>query len=1101
FRETGSMMKTLNGGLVTLRNAFIAPEGENPLRTIKMAPTRRAAAIAGLLVGGALTATFGIPALAGTTLAAAPFLLSIDKNTLSQNLPNANPQLSKFKTKNLTNKAEKLFAEIKLQTDKQFVQMAKQAQKDGKALPDTQAYNDLFKQNFRKALAEDVYLSQYAEIVESSLQNETQENAGKITTRLKLQNEHGEIMPDNFTIEIEFADKKAISQWGKLNITPDETLMFVKSKDGSFELVLAKPDGSKRGIYEPFIEGGKFAAEATYYRVLADLQNGSATNDGKTPLFKIRLYSDSAFELLSKLAGITEGFGGLPQSTVSQQATALGMSDPTDLQQNVSHSQLGNVSSVIFTGLQKTLGLKNTLTVGLLGSSVGLGLCAAAVAAPSLEAKIAGLAAGSFILGVFTNGAVKPSNSIFIKENSNDSNTGTARSGFANAGASIGTMTGYLFFPVTTLIALSDIKAFIGLYALAAVVPGIAFASLLLSKTPNYTPIKSQKPGLGGELTAFGKRILNVFPSILHNTVFAFSGGYKERIAEINGKQQSKTREQEYKYLIDEDPEVVTEENVKETPFTEQDNQTVNEKQQTTINQKSNNLFDKISSFFTVAIPAAGSQYLLKMMTLVALYHFAGMMFNSGPGAIIGNYIKSEEGAPIVTALQNSPAVGIALAATLGYFGTKIALALARTVGIIKTQEQTENKTANNNAAISKNEENSKHTKIKDLLIKTKDFFKKNAIPLAGAAAFGLTSGFFPSTALHLTQNLTPTAIGSILTFFTTYLGVYLGRQYLSQLVKTGKLSPQGIIGGSGTLSTISTGLAFIPGLPIGVRMALWGIAGLGFANLAGYENALAIDKYPNEKPAVTMAYTLARLSGAATVFWGDFSKYLAAHGVEASQVYALSLPFAALTLATILNGKYIGTFAQEMSRLINKPITATVVQNKVDNVLTKDEANGIQRTREDLIETVAQELFNAKHKHSVEAVEKEINALVYEAQRDQVRDDVFAKLKDIQSTAPANAQELTYDILMNYEITPLMAALEGKNGTALNRHITEITKAIASHYRITPEALKNIEAKITAEHKAAQNDIRLEVLNKIREMELNRVSGDNENLTPQPAQ
>ncbi|MBO4707292.1 MAG: hypothetical protein J5594_01875, partial [Elusimicrobiaceae bacterium] len=72
--------KKISDGLVTLRNAFIAPENENPLVTKQMAPYRRAAAIGGLLVGGAFAAIFGVPEAIGTTLASLPLIATQQKS-------------------------------------------------------------------------------------------------------------------------------------------------------------------------------------------------------------------------------------------------------------------------------------------------------------------------------------------------------------------------------------------------------------------------------------------------------------------------------------------------------------------------------------------------------------------------------------------------------------------------------------------------------------------------------------------------------------------------------------------------------------------------------------------------------------------------------------------------------------------------------------------------------------------------------------------------------------------------------------------------------------------------------------------------------------
>ena len=938
----------------------------------------------------------------------------------------------KLDRKILASKANKLFAKVKTETNKQFNAEAKKAIKEGTTLLTTKDYDALLTKNFWEAVKQDAYLSKYEMELAEAISANAPQAVSQESISIKLENPQGEVMDENFTINIEFADKKAAKQWENMGVGSDETLMVVKTQNGTYELVFAKSDGKKRGIYQPFIRDGKNAFETTYLRLIGDL----AANPEIAKTLTVRFYSDTAFELATYWSGITEGLGGLPQATVAPEATALGIEDKQTLQANVTHSQLGNVASTVFTSLQKTLGLKNTLAIGLVGSIVGLLVCAGALTLPTIVAKIAGLATGSFILGIFTNGAVKPTNSVFIKENSNDADSGTSRAGFANAGASIGTMMGYLFFPLSVLFALTGVQAFFWLYAAAAVVPAFALINLLSSDVVNLSEISSQTKGLAGELKALGKRFIRIGPNLFHNLVFTLSGGYKERVGEMKRKKDLKQHRSEYNKV-----------------FEEQAAQTATATETKNIKpEKKSSFMKSIKDFFGIKTPAALSQYIFRMMLLVALYHFAGMAFNSGPGAIIGEYVKGD-GSFLVDAMRNSPISSVAFGGTIGFFAVKLIKKLLPTMK-------------------------------KDIKI-LKNLAKYS--PLIGAAAMAAIA-----YNLNLTSELDSTAVAQILTFFTAYLGVYIGRKSLSNLVKKGFLTPQGVIGGSGLLSTIATGLALFPGLPIGVRMALWGVAGFGFANLAGYENALAIDKYPGEKPAVTMAYTLARISGALTGYYGVFANWLEKSGmfnlsgIDAS-IYALSLPFATLLAATLLNGKFIGTFAKEFERIISNPVSLEGIQFERKKQLDKDAEQKIKRTQEELVDVIVEEMFKNK-KHSLSRLEKEIARLQYELDRYNLRDAVFEKLKTMKSTAPAGAQELSYELLMDAEIQALvdMAAKKKISLASLAETAPDIVAPrIANHYNITPEALSKIEARIEASNQMIQSDIRMTVLKRIYQKEL----------------
>ena len=957
------------------------------------------------------------------------------------------------------------------QADSQFITMAKEAQKTGRYLT-SKDYNSLLSEKFSSSIAQDPKLAPYAKDIAAALSSPaaTVPTPAKreLAYSLKIHDADGKVLPITFELNMRLLDNTAVRQFELLGITNSEVFTLMRDiKDGKptgpFELMLTTPGGSRRPIYEPFIEGGKAGVEALYYRLLGDYQAGKLVSNK----VNLNLYSDVFAERATMFAGLTEGLGGLPQATVAPQATALGISDPKALQQGVSHSQLGNVASVIFSGLQKEFGIKNTLALGLGVAALGLGICGFGLSLPSMAAKIAMLGLGSFVLGVGANGGVKSTNSIFAKEMSNDNISGTARMGFVNARASIGTMTGYLFFPISVLFALSGVEAFQWLYYGATAVPAYALVNLLLSKVKNVGASHGVAASWKDKIKVVGKSGVGIVKNIWNNIKFAVSGGYQERLAAIREKKIIKERTKQYTGILKGEAPVLN---------------------QPVAADSSKSLWQKAKNFMTVNVPAATSQYMLRMMTLVGLYHFAGMMYNSGPGAIIGNFIKSPEGASIVEWAQNMPWWTTALlTGGAGYALTKIGQKVYTWL----------HKNFTRGPALELREE--QPTTLSE---KTKSVIQKNLPWIVGGLA-GIVTAVSPEAyaiAHSIFSRFDPTSVAQIATFFTAYVGVWAGRQYLSNFVKTGKLSPQGIIGASGVLSTIAVGLAFIPALPLGAKAALWGIAGLGFANLAGYENSLAMEKYPDQKPAVNMAYTLARLSGALTVLYGSLANMFKGMGVADPEVNALVLPASALALATLINGKYFfQNFFQDVKRWRGLPPTLNykLLRMEADDFYKKylESGHSVEYWSQDA-KRIASELFQ-KTRHELTTVERLMNPIKEKLHLNELRLSVIHELKKLlngasQNNVPLGMEELTYKALKTREIQPLLTSLSGKTITPAQEEkvVRSVAGVIYNRYFIRADALDDMERGVM-ERNEGLDEFRLEVLRNMYKMELTKIAND----------
>lgn len=984
---------------------------------------------------------------------------AVNREELSSALVTAHPGV---KTKKIVKEVERALSQARTTADVKFVALAKEAEAQGRYLTEAD-YNQLLSDEFSAAVAARPVLTPYAKTISEALSSPAVAASGskrELSFSLKIHDKNGVALPVTFDLELRLMDATAVKQLEKLDIASSEVFSLGYNENSkTFELLLSTPGGTKRPVYEPFFVGGKAGIEALYYRLLGNYKNGLTSTNNKVTL---SLYSDVHAERATMWAGLTEGLGGLPQAVVAVMSTILKISDPKALQQGVSHSQLGNVASVVFSGLQKVLGIKNTLALGLGVSALGLLSCGLALSLPTMLAKVAGLATGSFILGVGANGGVKSTNSIFAKEMSNDNTSGTARMGLVNARASVGTMTGYLFFPISVLAALSGLEAFQVLYYGATVVPAYALLQLLRSRVQvSGSELSTGAVSLSDKMKVLGGGLLGVGENIFKNIKFAISGGYQERLTALREKGIFRSRKMETSSLI-------------------------NKGKPAGIFQRGFGAIRNLVSEKTLPVRAAASQYMLRMMALVGLYHFAGMMFNSGPGAIIGNFIKSPEGASIVNWVQNMPSwLTAVLAGGAGIAVGKMGQSLYKSFfkkSPIRDVRVTEETTS--------------------VAGKTKSWLQKNLSYVLGGLTAGATLAVpeVGSVAHTIFSRVDAPAVAQLATFFTAYIGVWAGRKYLSGFVKKGKLSPQGIIGASGVLSTVAVSLAFIPGLPLAVRAALWGVAGLGFANLAGFENSLAMEKYPKNKPAVNMAYTLARLSGTATVLYGSLANSFKDVGIADPEVYALVLPAGALILATLMNGKYFTrNFVADVKKWRNmKPtLSYKAVRTSADDYYNKFLRGEVAaEDRAFNVRIVARQLAEDT-RHELSTIENLMLPMRNKLRINEVRLKVIDELKALLNGAEHNnvaagTEVLDYKKLKNREVLPLLKSMSGKVLTPEREAEVIRTWAgfINQRYSIQAADLEEMGKGILNRNEGL-DEFRLDILREMYKMELEKVALD----------
>ena len=182
------------------------------------------------------------------------------------------------------------------QADSQFITMAKEAQKTGRYLT-SKDYNSLLSEKFSSSIAQDPKLAPYAKDIAAALSSPaaTVPTPAKreLAYSLKIHDADGKVLPITFELNMRLLDNTAVRQFELLGITNSEVFTLMRDiKDGKptgpFELMLTTPGGSRRPIYDPFIEGGKAGVEALYYRLLGDYQAGKLVSNK----VNLNLYSD-----------------------------------------------------------------------------------------------------------------------------------------------------------------------------------------------------------------------------------------------------------------------------------------------------------------------------------------------------------------------------------------------------------------------------------------------------------------------------------------------------------------------------------------------------------------------------------------------------------------------------------------------------------------------------------------------------------------------------------------------------------------------------------------------------------------------------------------
>ena len=283
------------------------------------------------------------------------------------------------------------------------------------------------------------------------------------------------------------------------------------------------------------------------------------------------------------------------------------------------------------------------------------------------------------------------------------------------------------------------------------------------------------------------------------------------------------------------------------------------------------------------------------------------------------------------------------------------------------------------------------------------------------------------------------------------------------------------------------------------MRALFWTVAGLGFANLAGYENSLAMEKYPDNKPAVNMAYTLARLSGAATVLYGTLAKTLETNNWlpwAPPDVNALLLPASALLVATLINGKFFAeNFIQDVKRWKEtKPaLNARNVRAAADEYYKKymESAQETAATRAQDVDRIANKLYK-ETSHDLMAIERLIAPHREKIFTNNLQLALIVQLRKLlageqHNQVSVNMPSLNYTNFRRHEVEPLLRSLRTKPGLTKHEEANLIKAAatiIMSRYQVSATALTEIEASVSRRSEGL-DAFRLDVLKEMYRMQL----------------
>ena len=631
--------------------------------------------------------------------------------------------------------------------------------------------------------------------------------------------------------------------------------------------------------------------------------------------FGIKIFTDKAGNASLLWLAFTEGLSSFGQALTAALAL-FGIDKSFWATVPTAAGQVGPALAPFISGLQSKYGLKKTAYMGLALSAAGMGISAAslvagAMGAMSPMASFIGMVAGILINGVAGNGIIKQTNVPLSKTITNDPVSASSLAARLNSWASAGGMYCYLFLPIVGAATSLLFGIQTGLGTLAAMFTTAAaapIASALLLKISKIKNIKERKKTVTGEEEGYWK-------GIGKNLKFAFKGTYAQELQQqVNEKAAKKG---------------VLPEEIKVTPW--------------------------------MKWKAFRSQYLVEMARRVFWYHFAGMAFNSGPGAVLKDVFKSPEKAMLAS-------------------------------------------------------------------------------------------------------------------FLAVYLTVFLGRKIGAKAIGKGWITDKALIALSSLIAVGAGGLSILPGLNILERSSLWAVAGLGFANLANQEQAMALNRPENagQRPAVSMIYVLARLSAILTLAYGALSDTIANTfnlSTTEGAIYGLAFPVAATLWATWMNRSLVTKdLKQQIKRwMTKKPKTLNyqILRQEVESAITKNPNLGMTLEEDkNIIQNLGDGLMS-RYRVDLKILEETMIAVNDKAALDLYRLDMARKLYDRlpENTRLATGNPLTY-AQFRQEVEPLYnsvvkARAMGATEENVDKLIHDFLTGIMAKYPVGRSDVRVIETRL----------------------------------------
>lgn len=368
------------------------------------------------------------------------------------------------------------------------------------------------------------------------------------------------------------------------------------------------------------------------------------------------------------------------------------------------------------------------------------------------------------------------------------------------------------------------------------------------------------------------------------------------------------------------------------------------------------------------------------------------------------------------------------------------------------------------------------------LPMKMKSFFNQYLVQMAGRVGLyhfgGMAFNSGPGTVLKEVCSTPEKAM--LASFAAVYLTVFLGRKMGAKAMGKGLITDKALIGLSSLIAVAAGGLSILPGLDIYTRSGLWAISGLGFANLANQEQAMALNRPENagKKEAVSMIYVLARLTGMATILYGMLSDQIssmAGLSVGEGAIYGLALPFLATLGATLWNKSLITKDLRKQFKIWTtkkpKSLTYSTLRTEVEAaVMNNPQLGGIIQGDIQITSKVIKKLGDGiltRYRVDLTSLEQMMIALNDKVALDLHRLDMARKLYSrlSENTKLATGNPLTYE-QFRMEVEPIYnsvvkARATGKSEQNIEKLINSAVDGIMAKYPVEVSDIRVIETRL----------------------------------------